>query len=311
MKTTLEWETPAIELISQLSSQIEKTNLFSNDTSCANLFLLQNKYDIEVAVTDEFLFRYFNGGKTRKGYLFPLALKPNANLDRAIKLIEQDARKNSRKIKFCLVTAEQKSQLDRIISIDWDTNRNDSDYIYLTEELSTLSGKDFHKKKNHLTHFLNEYGNSVRIEELCADDDEEKEDLWSDALYIADEWLSKAEESGEKLEESVIEENNSIHLAIENHKKLGLCGTIIYVDDEPAAMTIASEISEQVLDVHYEKALEEYAKEGAYTAINYFFAKSHREHMYLNREEDMGIEGLRKSKLSYRPEIILDKFYGE
>ena len=76
-------------------------------------------------------------------------------------------------------------------------------------------------------------------------------------------------------------------------------------------MTLASPVSPNVLDIHFEKALSGYATDGAYSVVNNLFAKESKNFMYLNREEDMGVEGLRKAKLSYKPDIILDKFYGE
>jgi len=76
-------------------------------------------------------------------------------------------------------------------------------------------------------------------------------------------------------------------------------------------MTLASEISPNVLDIHYEKAIEKYEADGIFAIINNQFAKNSKEYLYLNREEDMGVPGLRKAKLSYKPDIILDKFYGK
>ena len=75
-------------------------------------------------------------------------------------------------------------------------------------------------------------------------------------------------------------------------------------------MTLAAPVSDSLLDVIYEKAIEEYEKNGAYAVINQQFAKRCDRYLYLNREEDMGVEGLRKAKLSYKPSIILEKFYG-
>ena len=75
-------------------------------------------------------------------------------------------------------------------------------------------------------------------------------------------------------------------------------------------MTLASPISDTVLDVIYEKSIFEYEKDGSYAVINQQFAKRCETFLYFNREEDMGIEGLRKAKLSYKPSIILEKFYG-
>lgn len=86
----------------------------------------------------------------------------------------------------------------------------------------------------------------------------------------------------------------------------GLSGAVLYVDNKPVAMTLGSQISEKVYDVNFEKALREY--DGVYAVINNEFAKTLTKYEYINREEDMGIEGLRKSKLSYNPIMILDRF---
>ena len=75
-------------------------------------------------------------------------------------------------------------------------------------------------------------------------------------------------------------------------------------------MTLASPISDSVLDVIYEKSIDEYEKNGAYAIINQQFAITNSKYKYFNREEDLGLPGLRKAKLSYKPEIILQKFYG-
>ena len=76
-------------------------------------------------------------------------------------------------------------------------------------------------------------------------------------------------------------------------------------------MTLSSPISDSVLDVIYEKCTEEHERNGAYAVINQQFAKRNNSFLYFNREEDMGVEGLRKAKLSYKPSMILEKFYGQ
>ena len=111
------------------------------------------------------------------------------------------------------------------------------------------------------------------------------------------------------INQSTYGELEVIKEALENFEEFKMNGAILYVENRPVAMTLGSEISERVFDVNFEKALREY--DGAYAVINNEFAKTLTRYEYINREEDMGIEGLRKAKLSYNPIIILDRYNAE
>ena len=108
-------------------------------------------------------------------------------------------------------------------------------------------------------------------------------------------------------------EKEIIFSALENFERFekvcGMTGGLLYVDDKPAAFCVASLLSAVVTDVHFEKCLFEYARDGGYAVINNEFSKSVKTE-FINREEDLGIEGLRKAKLSYYPEEILEKYNG-
>ena len=126
-----------------------------------------------------------------------------------------------------------------------------------------------------------------------------------DAQKVADAWYY---EHLQDEDASQLAEYKAIKEALENFEELGLIGGIIYVNDSPCAMTIASKINENTVDVHFEKAVGEYALNGGYAAINKLFSEKLDGVTWLNREEDIGIEGLRKAKLSYRPKIMLKKY---
>ena len=96
-------------------------------------------------------------------------------------------------------------------------------------------------------------------------------------------------------------------VALEHFEQLELSGGLLYVNDTPAAMTVASYINEDTCDIHFEKAVGECVTNGAYAAINRLFAQT-LNCTWLNREEDIGIEGLRKAKMSYHPKMLVKKY---
>ena len=101
----------------------------------------------------------------------------------------------------------------------------------------------------------------------------------------------------------------ALNRAFAHWNELGMEGLVLYVDSQPVAMTMGSRLDGETFDVHFEKADTDHP--GAYAVINRAFARHIREMhpdvRFLNREEDMGIEGLRKAKLSYYPHHMLEK----
>ncbi len=168
------------------------------------------------------------------------------------------------------------------------------DYIYTREKLARLAGKKLQAKRNHINKFKKLYPNYI-YEPL------QKKDIASYLAFV-DKWLDGEVEPNE----SLIAENKMIHRILEAYEPLQLFGGVIRVDNAIIALTIASYINDTVVDVHVEKADVNY--EGAYAIINNEFAKSLPETvLYLNREEDLGIPGLRKAKESYHPDKLLEK----
>ena len=291
-----------------LENNLDTSSQFGSDTCIANLFLLQEKYNTWLKIHNNVLFRYYYGDENRTGYGFPLPLKnaPADWLKSALEFIFEDARTQQRAPAFCLITREQKDQLDLCLStffkkhVSWKTNQDDCDYVYLQKNLAELPGSLYQKKRNHVSRFNRIYGSDWEFKTFP------QNDIAQDILAIAQKWY---EEKGE--ENPVLKlELQSVELALQNVEPLRFTGGVLYVKGKPAAMTLASPISDSVLDVIYEKAVEEFEKDGVYAVLNQQFSKRCGSYLYLNREEDMGVPGLRKAKLSYKPTIVLEKFYG-
>ena len=125
----------------------------------------------------------------------------------------------------------------------------------------------------------------------------------ADVLTVVRLWC---EDNG--LDHTRYPEVDVIREALDHLEPFDMRGILLYVDDKPVAMALGNEISPLCFDINFEKALTEY--DGSYSVINNEFAKRLTNYTYINREEDMGIEGLKKAKLSYHPAIIYDRYDG-
>lgn len=292
----LEWRKPELNDGEWIRTIVYEAGAMGSDLSFANIYLLRNKYDIEITGYKDFLIRKYHGKGTRNGYTFPVG---KGNVEKALKEIEADAALRGESLRFSFVTEEQRKVLEHVYPgrFEYIDDLGDYDYIYSRQELAQLSGKAFHKKKNHVSKFMRQYP-GFRYEELGSCNVE-------DAAVVEDGWYYdhlQSEDDSQRLEYSSIKE------ALNYYEELNLSGGIIYVDGTAVAMTIGSRISEDVIDVHFEKSIGEYATNGGYAAINNMYAKSQNSVEWFNREEDINIEGLRKAKQSYHPKIHLKKY---
>lgn len=292
----LEWSIPEAEDEDWINSCIAVSGTMASDASFANIYLLRNKYSTKISRYKDFIIRKYSGKGARCGYTFPLG---KGDVAKALAEIEKDAKECGERLQFAFVTEEQKEVLENAMPARfcYSSDAGDSDYIYLRSELASLSGKAFHKKKNHFSKFVRTYPD-YKYYEIGACN-------IYDAQKVADAWYY---EHLQDEDASQLAEYKAIKEALDNFEELGLIGGIIYVNGSPCAMTIASKINENTVDVHFEKAVGEYALNGGYAAINKLFSEKLDGVTWLNREEDIGIEGLRKAKLSYRPKIMLKKY---
>lgn len=322
----LHFRPPEISDRIAVTSAVAEAGYMGSDASFANIYLLRKKYGTEIALQEGFLFRYYNGQGSRRGYAFPLG---GDDPRKALDLIVVDARETGRPLEFCLVD-EPRAQILREyfasagangaeFALHFTENRGDSDYIYSAESLATLAGNLYKKKRNHVSRFNRTYSD-YEIRPLTPEN-------FADALEVEKRWLN-VESLGESSdtdcectcecreaawaersedEKSRLAEYCAIEEALQNFEALGMKGAVLYVEGKPVGMTMASQIIPSVWDIHFEKVIDEYANDGGYAVINKMFAATLSGARLINREEDIGIEGLRKAKLSYYPLTILDK----
>lgn len=179
-------------------------------------------------------------------------------------------------------------------TFDFIYNEDRSDYVYNASELIALAGKKYHKKKTHYNNFLKQYDWSFELlNEANA----------GELANVYSKWFEAISDKSEGLKNEYI----GIMACLENYSKLSFSGGIIRIDGGIAAFSFAEPLNPRCVVVHIEKADINY--NGIYQAINReFLANCWQDYELVNREEDLGIPGLRKAKQSYQPIYLQKKF---
>lgn len=294
----MDWYTPTLSHIEMLQKNAFNNSLMGNNYSALNCFLYNLKYNSQISITNNWIFeKYFVDGQTV--FTFPHNIDGNySDLKLALSSLMTEADLKKQPCILRNITAEEKDSLLKIYpNAKVKIARELGDYIYLTENLSNLPGSKYSKKRNHINQFTKKYPD-YRFENLSSANLDK-------ALEIEEKWMAGSKDNDLLMELKIIQK------AFENFTQLektcGLTGGIVFVQNQPIAFCLASRLSQEITDIHFEKCIEPYAHDGGYAIINKEFAKTVST-KFLNREEDLGIEGLRKAKLSYYPETVLDKF---
>jgi len=175
------------------------------------------------------------------------------------------------------------------------SNRNESDYVYLSENLISLSGKKYQAKRNLINRFCD---NSNWVYE-----DISRENI-DECISLNLKWSDERNASSNI---EIRKELGAANTALSHFYELGLIGGLIRLDGKVIAYSIGEKLTDDMFVIHFEKADD--SVKGAYQIINNEFAKRNcKGFKYINREEDNGEEGLRKAKLSYKPEMLIEKF---
>ncbi len=276
------------EVITSITMNSERKNC---DLSFSNLCSWRFMYGTQFAIVDNFLvFKFHIDGKL--AYMMPVG---KGNVKNILQSLIEDASAENEPFRMQGVCNKMRAEIESNMPgrFEFQTDRDYADYIYLRTDLADLKGKKYQSKRNHVNKFKKTYAD-YKYTTITPDHINE-------CLKLEEEWYNNQEHKRE-----LGNERKSLTYALNHFEELGLTGGILHVNGKIAAFTFGMPINQETFGVHVEKA--DTSIEGAYTVINQEFARHIPEqYIYVNREEDLGIEGLRKAKLSYQPNILLEK----
>lgn len=274
---------------------LKKDFFYISDISFGNLFIWHKAREIAYAIVEGCLVIQTTYENKTPFYFFPIG---EGDKTSCIESLIQDCALKNQKLEFHSLEEKNVNFLKENFTFNFSLNRDRSDYVYDIRELIELSGRKYHKKKNHLNQFLQNYPDFTYTS-INKDNKNKVIEVWK-------KWFEK---NSDNLTEGLMNENIGIIDALSHYESLDLKGGFISVDNEIIAFSFGEIINEEMAVIHIEKANFNY--HGAYQIINQqLLLNEFSDLKYANREEDLGIEGLRKAKMSYNPVFLVEKFEG-
>ena len=233
----------------------------------------------------------------KPAFVFPIGRGP---LRPAVEALQEFADHRGYPLVIRGITREHMAMLEAEFPgrFSFEAETKNFDYIYRAEKLATYSGKSMHGKKNHCNRF--EAENDWHFVPLTRE-------LIPGCLDMLVEWN---EENQDRLDKSISFEHDALIRAFAAFEKLGLEGGVLYANGRIVGFSLGEMANDNTFGVHFEKA--EITMNGAYPMVcrelTRMLMAKHPGLEYINREDDMGLESLRQSKLSYKPEYLLEKY---
>lgn len=260
----------------------------------ANLIGWQFWFNTEVCILDDVVvFRFTIEGQ--RAYMVCSAVPPTQRL---LQVLCADAAETGADLLIMGLEDDYASHIKGLMPdrVEVEPRRNQYDYLYLRQELAEMRGKNLKAKRNHVNKFLTEHPDFEYVELTPARFDE--------CRQLSMLWRNEVHQDTPFYNETVRAEQRAMETVLAHWDALDMRGGCIYVGGRMVAFTYGSAVTHDTFDVLVEKA--DRTIDGAFNIINHQFALHlPSQYVYLNREEDMGLEGLRKSKLSYHPNLLL------
>jgi len=271
-----------------VSEKLDAIGVRLSEFSFPNLYLFRNKHEYHAVETPH---GFFISGVSydRKKYLMPMA-SPDKTSENCFNELKKLLYTRNWDFLFPIPQAWLDCFDENEFSIS--SNPDDSDYLYNTEKFKTYPGKSMHRKKNLLNQFIR--NNEFRLIPLSSDTKEH-------ARKVLEQWQRNTPQEFHQNDYTQCAE------AIEKHQVLNLTAALAYANGNPIGLIIGEALNKDTFIIHFAKANIEV--KGAYQYLFSQFARDFcPDHQYINLEQDLGNEGLRKTKTSYRPDLMSHKF---
>ncbi|NLA70447.1 MAG: DUF2156 domain-containing protein [Clostridiales bacterium] len=291
----------------RIDSVICASGCHGADYSFANLYIWRHKYNPQISFVGD---RLIVAMPAEGLYAYP---KGGGDPRESVDMIINDSHEKGLPLRIRGLTDKTLIEFQKYYDGRFELTeiREDADYCYAVEKLSKLPGRKLSSKRNHIKHFerngdwsFHIIGKEYREGLVDSAGKEITEATISEAADFVAKFYQEIDNSDLEAETVAINE------MFTNFDALGFIGAILKQNGEPVAFTAGTRLGDYAVDVHFEKALPDV--EAAYTMVNREFANLISQVCpdveILNREEDMGLEGLRKAKLSYQPDILMMKY---
>lgn len=291
----LEFKPLSMEDSTFLEKYLKPYTFKTSEYSFTNLFIWRKGCDIKYTTYKDVLIILKMDFNNNYHFMQPIGYTKE-NLKEIIEILIQYKEKNHFTYLFKDLETSFIEDLNEIYPNSFEINEDidNFDYIYESSKLISLSGKKLHGKKNHYNNFIknNEYRTApINCENIC------------ECIIAAREWVYKNDSKG-----YLLYELEAIEELLKNRCNLHFDGMAVYVDHKLSAFTIGEKINDDMAIIHIEKADSDI--NGLYAFINKIFIETYYSEVpFINREQDLGIEGLRRAKKTYYPFKLEPKYF--
>ncbi|MDD4688149.1 MAG: phosphatidylglycerol lysyltransferase domain-containing protein [Eubacteriales bacterium] len=272
--------------LQKIKSYLEYRQCESSEINFLTFYIWRKAFNIQYAEVEGCLVIRFKDNDSPENFRFPIG---GGDVIKALEKIEEHC--DGRPIFYGI----SKQQAEFLETRGYKTScmKAYSDYVYKTDDLINLSGRKYHSKRNHLNTFMRSY----EYEYKAMDSENALE-----CIKAYDLWFTN-----ESQDAMLDYEKQAIEDILTHFDILDFKGGVLYANGEICAFTVSEQLTKDMAVIHIEKANTQI--NGAFPAINQMHLEATWSHLtYVNREEDLGLEGLRKAKLSYRPCKMIDKY---